>query len=426
MLQLSLQLPLVLGWVSVGTQIDAKNVDEAIRKTKLTNIGHDANGQHDANPMEQSQKAITVRTENAKLDGWEDRSCTLVALWCGSRVRGDEAQPGPIFTYARIWTWRQFCVEVMEQLYIDHEDTPRRPTASTEEHSGSEDGGPLHSILNQEGIPLQPLHDQSRLVARVDTAVGSARGVSRNSEPASAAPRSTISPEAYGRLQIKHNNEPLSNDPDIAKTFILASLIGCALQWGTTGPSILIAYNTPTVGLGCSSGSYLVYGVAATIAWASLILSQLLSHLAMISSVQDAARQEPQSTATLTAADGASQPENVATPPSPKWPPGRTLMKSLLHGSAVITRIFGQVVAFLNGCWLLVASFFEIIGLYDNCMCKAVEFSWHEKGWLVLFKSNSQLAIATQPVWAGGIAWMTISTIAIAVFFRMGSQSSFR
>jgi hypothetical protein len=40
----------------------------------------------------------------------------------------------------------------------------------------------------------------------------------------------------------------------------------------------MMAYLTPTVGLGCRSGGYLIYGVGATVSWALIICSFLLSH----------------------------------------------------------------------------------------------------------------------------------------------------
>ncbi|KAJ7728642.1 hypothetical protein B0H16DRAFT_1211656, partial [Mycena metata] len=53
------------------------------------------------------------------------------------------------------------------------------------------------------------------------------------------------------------------------------------LQWGTTGAAVFVAYWTPSIGIGCRSGSYLIYGVAATLSWIILVLSHLLLHEAM-------------------------------------------------------------------------------------------------------------------------------------------------
>jgi len=52
------------------------------------------------------------------------------------------------------------------------------------------------------------------------------------------------------------------------------------LQWGTTGSAIVIAVFTPTTGLGCRSGSYIVYGAVSTIIWLTLVFSSYLAHRA--------------------------------------------------------------------------------------------------------------------------------------------------
>ncbi|KAJ7927974.1 hypothetical protein B0H13DRAFT_1968835 [Mycena leptocephala] len=47
--------------------------------------------------------------------------------------------------------------------------------------------------------------------------------------------------------------------PDVFSRIFIASVAALALQWSTSGASILIVYFTPTVGLGCRSGAYLLY-----------------------------------------------------------------------------------------------------------------------------------------------------------------------
>lgn len=58
-------------------------------------------------------------------------------------------------------------------------------------------------------------------------------------------------------------------------------VVAVVLGWGTIGVGLLIAYKSPTVGLGCDSGGYLVYGACATSSWIVLValLSAYLSHL---------------------------------------------------------------------------------------------------------------------------------------------------
>jgi len=39
------------------------------------------------------------------------------------------------------------------------------------------------------------------------------------------------------------------------------------LVWIEIGMAIMLAYNTPTIGLGCWSGSFLLYGLLSTVSW---------------------------------------------------------------------------------------------------------------------------------------------------------------
>ncbi|KAK4208580.1 hypothetical protein QBC37DRAFT_475951 [Rhypophila decipiens] len=52
-----------------------------------------------------------------------------------------------------------------------------------------------------------------------------------------------------------------------AKSWRVMSLVSMALVWLEIGMAYMISYNTPTVGFGCRSGSYIVYGVLSSIPW---------------------------------------------------------------------------------------------------------------------------------------------------------------
>ncbi|KAK1217195.1 hypothetical protein PQX77_020148 [Marasmius sp. AFHP31] len=59
--------------------------------------------------------------------------------------------------------------------------------------------------------------------------------------------------------------EVLERASDVWNRLVIASLAALGLQWGTTGAAFLTVYLTPTTGLGCRSGAYLIYGLAATL-----------------------------------------------------------------------------------------------------------------------------------------------------------------
>jgi hypothetical protein len=45
------------------------------------------------------------------------------------------------------------------------------------------------------------------------------------------------------------------------------ALISIVLVWASITMALLLAYNTPTIGLGCWSGSFLVLGVLSSVTW---------------------------------------------------------------------------------------------------------------------------------------------------------------
>ncbi|KAH0828792.1 hypothetical protein J3R83DRAFT_3237 [Lanmaoa asiatica] len=61
---------------------------------------------------------------------------------------------------------------------------------------------------------------------------------------------------------------------------IVASLMSLQLQWGTTSAAVVIVWFTPTVGLGCRSLAYLVYGALSTAVWILLVSSSILGYYA--------------------------------------------------------------------------------------------------------------------------------------------------
>lgn len=165
---------------------------------------------------------------------------------------------------------------------------------------------------------------------------------------------------------------------------IWASAAGLFLQWGTTGASIMISYLTPTVGLGCRSGSYLLYGILATLVWLLLLTANGLSHEAMLRYQHAEDNQD-----------------------------SRSLSHNIICFGAELFKVCGYVVAILNTTWLGVSSLMELIGAYDNCWCKADVLGKGMKGWVVLFKEAEDLAVTAWVPWAGGLS-MAISVCAIS------------
>ena len=214
----------------------------------------------------------------------------------------------------------------------------------------------------------------------------------------------------------------------VYRRMIVASVVALLLQWGTTGASILIAFLTPTVGLGCRSGSCMycparkmskiyantvhldiLYGSCGTLVWACLVLSMLISHEVMLQ------YQEKHTGNTTT---------NSVHPQGPQNPDmhRRTLSHKLLCATAVTLRYVGKSLAVLNTLWLIASSLMEFTGGFDNCWCKGIYVSLGKKGWVVLFRSAEDLANTARLPWGGGLAVSLIVCIASYTFFYFGAR----
>ncbi|KAK5129946.1 hypothetical protein LTR08_002707 [Meristemomyces frigidus] len=177
---------------------------------------------------------------------------------------------------------------------------------------------------------------------------------------------------------------------------VAASATALFVQWGTTGASVFIAYLTPTVGLGCRSTGYIVYGILGTAVWLFLLISMLLSHAAMLK-YQDLH---------VSGRPSIDLQEHIRGP-------GHTA----LCAAAVITRYIGKAIAIVNTIWLILSSLLEYVGAYSNCYCKSDYLGLRKKGWVVLFKSAEDLALAAKPIWGGGLAMaLGVCIISYAVF----------
>jgi hypothetical protein len=97
----------------------------------------------------------------------------------------------------------------------------------------------------------------------------------------------------------------------------------------------LTSYRTPTVGLGCNSGGYLLYGVLATWSW-MLLLSAYLFHL------------------------HASNASNASNNRVSAW---------WYTPLAAMTCYTGKLTARISPLWIFYMSIFQFTNLYNTCSC---------------------------------------------------------
>ncbi|KAJ7608737.1 hypothetical protein FB45DRAFT_945812 [Roridomyces roridus] len=251
--------------------------------------------------------------------------------WWGFDIRGDERREGPIFNYARIFTWFAFSKHVYRGF---------NTAINKFQHYA-----PIPSTAD-EAASICDLEPQADLVA-------------------------------------------FEGMKDISATTIHhilgAALIALFLQWGTTGAAIYVAYQTPSVGLGCRSGSYLLYGIAATVSWLLLLLAHFASHAYM---------------------------HRLETDPD-KHPRKRM---SMLGALAVLARLAGKCLAICNAGWIVGSTVLEDIGAFETCWCQTDGLSAPGTGWTPVFKASSDLRAEAGGVWIGGFVW-SISVCVLTMGF---------
>ncbi|KAK5133785.1 hypothetical protein LTR08_007214 [Meristemomyces frigidus] len=378
-------IPVIIGWITVGTQYSHRSIDDAL-EAELAMRALEPPIVSPTPYLRQGQRGLTGRSGlspqpslvQTSLDGFDAPgvACLELPTWYGADVEGDEKRKGPIYNYARLFTWWQLAST------LDHAFWNTLQNISHGNVCGSTPG------------PNAQPWDHQDPPANLEGDIGdSARYCGLGAARIYAYPSWSDMPS------------------DVYRRIFAASCWGLFLQWGTTGASIFIAYLTPTVGLGCNSGGYLLYGILGTLVWACLLTSSLLSHEIMLRyqevhitnpSMDFRARYDPQ----------VPNPNQYT----------RTKSHNALCAVAVILRYFGKAVAIGNTAWLIVSSLLNFTGAYNSCWCQSNALKFGKNGWVVLFKDAHDLQAAASPSWGGGL-FMTLFVCAVAIaFFVSGSK----
>jgi hypothetical protein len=390
-------IPVIWGWVMVGTQYAADTIDEALRadvayRAKEPPIAAEASVTEKGEQrgiMVRSGLALQPHRVQTNEAAFEVPPVTNLDLpgWLGADIMGDEKRIGPIFNYARVFTWWQLAQTVELALATTINAIAIGETCKTGEEKA------LFRTWTSERRPEDNLAGDSFATAQYC-------GLDLN------------------RGEILAYPEWSDITADVWKRIVVASIVALFVQWGTTGPGILIAYYTPTKGVGCRTASYLVYGGLATLVWILLSISMMFSHAAMVR-YQREHRNAPSM--------DFRRPSITSPALSPRGPQGyeRTTAHSILCGLAVATRVLGKTIAVGNTLWLLLAALMEYTGVYDRCYCRGNETSLGlNRGWVTLFKTEDDLThIATSP-WAGGVAMSILICVGSYLFFWLGSRNN--
>jgi hypothetical protein len=127
-----------------------------------------------------------------------------------------------------------------------------------------------------------------------------------------------------------------------------------------------IMQSSSSAGLGCYSGSQLLYAMLSTVTWLFSAMSGMLTH-------------------------------NFAASPRP------TSLQRVTGRLSIVLRQTAKVVAALNTAWIFVSSFFQFSNLDNRCYCNTVAFGLGGKSYGALVETAEQLEVA-KSYWVGGIA----------------------
>ncbi|KAJ6474232.1 hypothetical protein C8R45DRAFT_1160437 [Mycena sanguinolenta] len=155
---------------------------------------------------------------------------------------------------------------------------------------------------------------------------------------------------------------------------LASSIFALLLTWGTVSAAMIIEYLTPTIGLSCRSGSYLMYASASTVAWILFFISSVLS------SVPDL-RNRPH-----------------------------------LAQAAVFLRRSGKCLAAMNAAWIVLLCLFQFAGVYDTCWCSGVVLVFgRARAYTIWILTPTDIAALWYPV-AGGTVLASVSVVIFLVF----------
>ena len=452
---------MIWGWILVGSQFRDCSIDDAIEAepaTKALSLSSAPGQAPDQRIYSQSkhQQGLVVVEDGFGLTPKPSRQSPLSVEPEEENqffsYRGDERKRGPIYNYARIFTYCHLINTTNRCLAVMMNNIYERKTCSRE---GEWTGANFDEQLKGSAACTEVYCglDQHEIYAY---------------------------PEWH---ETGHH---------IQKGIIVAILVALMVQWGTTGPAIMIAYLTPSRGLGCRSAGYLLYGVFSTLIMLFLILSMLCSHEAMlqiqrayqkpdpiVAGEEDAHEMNPLNPQAANNNNEANSPQlpaiqiqgagqendpivdaeedvhevdprvaqatnneanlmiaqaannnnnnnnnnnkdNEAS--SPQLP--STVSFWLFSRVAVILRCTGKLLAVFNGLWIIFISVAEYVGGFDNCWCYSDTPGQGDQGWVVLFKSAHALSQSASTPWSMGVLLIVLICALSLAFFYIGTKET--
>ncbi|KAJ7216598.1 hypothetical protein GGX14DRAFT_442128 [Mycena pura] len=300
-------LPVTIGYLQISPRCDAERVATALGRANSISYVAGSNGMINAAAVGE-MRALSVHLHRGSL-------------------HHDQEATAPIYNYSRFLPFAQVVEEIATAFHCATEKGNRRVPVNSAVRWEVGEGGSTHTASRR----------------------GSAAQIEEYCRAPPFVRRSHWGQGVFSR-------------------FFVASLAALVLQWSTSGASLMIVYFTPTVGLGCRSGAYLLYSVVATMIWAILVTSSILSHYA-------------------TAYPKFSKPE---------------LAHRTAAQLAIFLRRLAKLLATLNAAWIIAAFMLQFANFFDSCYCNSVVLGLGTRARVNMVLDSSDIA-AMKGVWVGGI-----------------------
>jgi hypothetical protein len=223
-------IPLVWGWVFVGTQNFARSLGEAFQAIHPPNMTSPAATRMRRVDSHREEQEFQIADEMMRnwtyflADRTDESQSMGFKTFMGFSVAGWERQPGPLFVFARVYSIRVTAQHIERAFNKLRRQQKLRKTVHGNAWNETDFAANLRGTAEQTAryIFLFQIHSRPNMIAEDDELEMEDR-----TEGVEKAPDLAV-----------HCNAPAG----IAHDCFIAACIGLLLQWGTTGSAILIAY----------------------------------------------------------------------------------------------------------------------------------------------------------------------------------------
>jgi hypothetical protein len=199
-----------------------------------------------------------------------------------------------------------------------------------------------------------------------------------------------------------------AGEPPLSLVAFGVALWAQVVTWGALGAGIFIAYQTPTVGLGCYSGSILIYGIASSASFFLFLFTSSLSWSYM-NNLEDIERKDNWLKRTL-------KSYGLYCPSGPHR---KRIGRWLHRGLCVTTRIGGKTIAICSAFWEILSTILTYSRVFGTCWCDTVFFSRRNTAYTTIFVDTSMISHVSRHVWMGGLFLTVILCLIAAILFSL-------